>query len=107
MRSLHTKDAVWVHSAGRIFRVSTAKKSRSRGENETTELEAPFSCKVLKVSVTAGQTVKKGEPIVVVEAMKMEYTYYSPRDGKIDALLVQIGQILQAGQRFVSWSDQK
>lgn len=39
--------------------------------------------KVLDVKAKAGQDVKKGDPLVVMEAMKMEHTLTAPRDGKV------------------------
>ena len=68
---------------------------------------APFSCKVLKIHASAGKEVRAGAPVVVVEAMKMEYSYASPRDGVIAEILVNEGQIVQAGAHFVRWKDNK
>ena len=39
--------------------------------------------KVLEVKIAAGQDVKRGDALVVLEAMKMEHTLTAPRDGKI------------------------
>ena len=47
------------------------------------DIRAPMPGKVLEVKATVGQDVKKGDPMVVLEAMKMEHTLTAPRDGKI------------------------
>jgi 3-methylcrotonyl-CoA carboxylase alpha subunit len=46
-------------------------------------VRAPMPGKVLEVKVTTGQDVKRGDALVVLEAMKMEHTLTAPRDGKV------------------------
>jgi 3-methylcrotonyl-CoA carboxylase alpha subunit len=107
-RSQKVRDKLWVQWNGRLYEMP-ADLRRSRGNaagaDETRELRAPFSCKVLKLSVRAGQSVKKGDPVVVVEAMKMEYSYASPRDGRIAKVLVREGEVVQTGTAFVAWEE--
>ena len=100
-------DKIWTQWQGRLYSVpADLKKARAiaHGE-EAQELVAPFSCKVLKLHVKSGQSVKKGDPIVVVEAMKMEYAYASPKDGVIERALVNEGEIVQSGAPFVAWKE--
>jgi len=47
------------------------------------DIRAPMPGKVLEVKAKAGQAVKRGEPLVVLEAMKMEHTLGAPRDGVV------------------------
>ena len=47
------------------------------------DIRAPMPGKILDVKAKAGGAVKKGDPLVVMEAMKMEHTLTAPRDGKI------------------------
>ncbi|MDP3738994.1 MAG: biotin carboxylase N-terminal domain-containing protein [Hyphomonadaceae bacterium] len=47
------------------------------------DIRSPMPGKVLEVKAVAGREVRKGEPLVVMEAMKMEHTLIAPRDGKI------------------------
>ncbi len=54
---------------------------------EGEKIECPMPGTIIKVSVSEGQEVKKGEVLFVLEAMKMENEIMSPRDGKI----VQVG----------------
>jgi 3-methylcrotonyl-CoA carboxylase alpha subunit len=105
VKQLRLKDRIWVHWQGRLYSLPLElRKARSRDEEEE-ELVAPFSCKILKVNVRPGQTLKKGEPVVVVEAMKMEYSYASPRDGVVDEVCVQEGQVVPGGTKFVRWRE--
>ena len=107
MKTLKIKDKLWVQFRGRIYALSAkAKKPGSTtDEAPVDELVAPFSCKVLKVLVESGQKVSKGDPVITVEAMKMEYSYASPRDGVIQKVLVTPGSVVQEGTRFVDWSQ--
>jgi pyruvate carboxylase subunit B len=52
---------------------------------------------VLKVPVNRGAEVKKGETLVVLEAMKMENPIHSPRDGKVSEIYVNTGDVVQNG----------
>lgn len=106
-RAQKVRDRIWVQWHGRIYNIpADLKKAQSaaRGE-EAQELIAPFSCKVLKIHVREGQAVKKGDPVVVVEAMKMEYSYASPRDGVVSKVIAKEGEIFQSGSHFVAWKD--
>jgi acetyl/propionyl-CoA carboxylase alpha subunit len=47
------------------------------------DIRAPMPGKLLEVKAVNGAEVKKGDPLVVMEAMKMEHTLAAPRDGKI------------------------
>jgi 3-methylcrotonyl-CoA carboxylase alpha subunit len=47
------------------------------------DIRAPMPGKILEVLAVAGQAVKKGDPLVVMEAMKMEHTLSAPRDGVV------------------------
>lgn len=67
------------------------------------ELIAQFPGKVRKILVTVGTAVKEGEPLLLVEAMKMEFTVKSPTDGKVTRLLVQEGQQIGPGDRFLDF----
>ena len=52
---------------------------------------APMPCKILRVEVKSGDSVKKDDALVVIESMKMETTIRSPQDGSISRLVHQEG----------------
>lgn len=98
------KDKLWVHSEGRTYQLpaSLSKHSNSSASN-TQELIAPFPCKILKIFVAAGDEVAIDQAVITVEAMKMEYTYVSPRKGEIAMVNVKVGQVVPEGTSFVNW----
>lgn len=62
------------------------------------ELRAPISGRIIEVLVKAGDDIKKGQQIVVLEAMKMQNHIYSPTTAKISELRVKEGQTVKTGE---------
>ncbi|MES2934769.1 MAG: acetyl/propionyl/methylcrotonyl-CoA carboxylase subunit alpha [Pseudomonadota bacterium] len=60
-------------------------------------LTAPMSGKVVALLVKPGQAVKKGAPLVTIEAMKMEHTVTAPHDGVVEQLLYACGDQVSDG----------
>ena len=62
-------------------------------------LTAPMPGKVVAFFAQAGDAVRKGQPLAVMEAMKMEHTLSAPRDGVVEALLYAVGdQVAEGGE---------
>jgi 3-methylcrotonyl-CoA carboxylase alpha subunit len=60
--------------------------------------------KVLKVLVAEGQTVEQGDPLIVLEAMKMETTLYAESAAVVAKICVVAGQMVDHGARLVELS---
>ena len=60
---------------------------------------------VAKVFVKAGQTVKKGDSLVTVEAMKMEHLIKAARDGKIKSVNCAEGKFVEANSVLISYEE--
>ncbi len=80
--------------------VATVRGGSSAGSGDA-DLVAQFPGKVRKVMVKEGQQVAEGEPLVMVEAMKMEFSVKAPMAARVKKLLVKEGQQLSPGDRFV------
>ena len=65
-------------------------------------IKAPMPGKVLAVHVKAGDSVTKGQALVVLEAMKMEHALAAPRDGVIGELTVEAGGQVAEGDVLVA-----
>ena len=60
-------------------------------------ITAPMPGNILAVNVQAGDTVKKGQVLMVLEAMKMENEIMCPRDGKVVSVAVTKGAAVESG----------
>jgi 3-methylcrotonyl-CoA carboxylase alpha subunit len=75
------------------------------GEHEVEggTLTAPMPGKVVAVMVALGEEVKKGAPLMILEAMKMEHTINAPSDGRIDGLLFPVGALVGEGAQLFAF----
>ena len=64
-------------------------------------VKAPMPGNILKVNVSAGQTVKEGQVLLVLEAMKMENEIMAPKTGTVAQVLVQKGSTVSTGDTMV------
>jgi biotin carboxyl carrier protein len=76
--------------------------SGAAGGQGAGELRASMPGKVVKVLCKAGDTIKPGQGLLVIEAMKMENELRAPGAGKITEVLVREGQTVEGGQLLVS-----
>jgi acetyl/propionyl-CoA carboxylase alpha subunit len=100
-RTFHcVRDGAVIHVAweGVVYRVEEQPEGARAGHRrEKGGLEATMPGKVIAVKAAAGQVVKKGDEIVVVEAMKMENALRAPRDGSVKAVHVKVGVMVGPG----------
>lgn len=64
-------------------------------------MEAPMPGIVTKVMVVVGDDVTRGQPLVALEAMKMEHLIRAPREGRVKKIAASPGQMVQAGAELV------
>jgi len=61
------------------------------------QIKAGAAGKVFKIEASVGQAVKKGDAVVIVEAMKMEIPVVAPQDGTVASIDVAVGDSVEAG----------
>lgn len=61
------------------------------------KVEAGAAGKVFKVEASVGQSVKKGDAVVIIEAMKMEIPVVAPEDGTVASIDCAVGDPIEAG----------
>lgn len=64
-------------------------------------ITSPLPGTILKIEVSMGQSVKRGDRLMVLEAMKMENDILSDRDGKVSAIQVSQGASVREGQTLI------
>jgi pyruvate carboxylase len=82
----------------RVAHAGAAKTAERPKADETSpdQVGAPMPGMVVRIQVQAGQAVRKGEPLLALEAMKMETVIGAPRDGRIKTVLVAPGTTVNA-----------
>jgi len=92
---------VWID--GERHLVEQERTGRSgHGSNESDDaLVAPMPAKVVRITVSKGDTVEDGQTLVVLESMKMELGVTAPRAGKVQKIGAEVGAIVPAGAVLV------
>jgi len=83
-----------------LDRESTGRR-RAAGAAPTGSLEAPMPGVVTKVMVVVGDEVTKGQPLLAIEAMKMEHQIRAPRAGRVKSVSASPGLMVQSGAVLV------
>ncbi len=81
--------------------VESAVTARKADADVIGEVGATLSGSVVKLLVEKGSSVKKGEPVIVTEAMKMETTITAPTDGIVSEIHVKAGQRIESGDLLI------
>ena len=78
------------------------KATAPAGAQGAVKVNAPMPGKILKVNAAAGAAVKKGDVLVVLEAMKMENEICAPQDGTVATVECSVGDSVETGKVLVS-----
>jgi 3-methylcrotonyl-CoA carboxylase alpha subunit len=68
-------------------------------------LSAPMPGRVVQLLVAAGDTVRQGQPLMVIEAMKMEHTIAAPRDGAVETVRYAVGDLVEEGAELIAMAE--
>jgi biotin carboxyl carrier protein len=83
-------------------------KSATAGKSGKEVIESHMPGLIVKINVESGQSVRKGDGLLVIEAMKMENEIRAPQDGIIEKIIVKEGQEVKGGQPLcVLWSTEE
>src|SRR5262245_19829867 len=96
------RDELYVHSSlgSRVIKRPT-RHPAPQASSEQGSANSPMPGKVLKILVEVGQKVLAGDPLIILEAMKMEHTMRAVVDGVVEAVLVGQGEVIAPGQVLV------
>lgn len=75
---------------------------KSSGAQGGVTITASVPGKVFKIETSVGQTVKAGDNIVILEAMKMEIPVVAPQDGTVASIDVAVGDAVESGDTLAS-----
>lgn len=72
------------------------------GAEGSVKIVAPMPGKILAINTNAGQSVKKGDVVMILEAMKMENEITAPEDGTVAGINVAVGDSVESGDTLAS-----
>ena len=101
----HESQLLAVHQDGRkLFTRLDPLAYEQSEEVSDFRLSAPMPGNVIRVLVKAGDEVSSGQPLLVMEAMKMEHTIVAPANGIVEEVLFQPGDLVQNDAKLVEFS---
>src|SRR5690606_18568929 len=92
--------------AGHIWHETIQRSGLAAGgsaERNSEDIVAPVPGKVTQCKIAAGVNVAAGEPLLILESMKMEFEVKAPKSGTIAKLLVKPGDQVSAGKKLADW----
>jgi acetyl/propionyl-CoA carboxylase alpha subunit len=99
---LTDEDEIVVFEAGEAFVFAAHPPAADDlGAATDGQVRSPMPGKVTQLSVKAGQAVTKGQPLLTLEAMKMEHALNAPFDGKVEEVAVALGAQVSEGALLV------
>ena len=101
----HESQLLAVHQDGRTLFTRLDPLAYEQSEEVSDfRLSAPMPGNVIRVLVKAGDEVSSGQPLLVMEAMKMEHTIVAPANGIVEEVLFQPGDLVQNDAKLVEFS---
>jgi 3-methylcrotonyl-CoA carboxylase alpha subunit len=106
-RAIRQGDSFYLQWGGDLHRIDSYDPSAAAEASHSHQggLLAPMNGSIVRVLVTAGQTVEAGTQLVVLEAMKMEHSIRAPKAGVIKALYCQEGEMVSEGSALVALEE--
>lgn len=103
---LSARGQLWVHLNGETFVYDPPRRGGRRGgragaAKNPGEIVAPMPGKIIKIMVKPGESVSTNQVILVMEAMKMEYTLKAQADGVVNSVSCEPGQQVVLSQLLV------
>lgn len=98
----------WVTVNGKTLLLVKSSGVRPRGSahyHAAGDLTAPMPGQVRAVNVSEGETIKRGQTLLLLEAMKMEIRVQAPQDGVVKRLFVRQGQSVERDQVLIEIVD--
>jgi acetyl/propionyl-CoA carboxylase alpha subunit len=92
---------IWINGEVYHFEFSEKKQENQIPLAKTNQLEAPMPGRILKILVKERQPFQEGEPLVVMESMKMEMTLSAPYSGKIKKIRCEEGKLVEMGEVLI------
>ena len=99
-------DHLIIFATGHTYRLQRLSDTGHSGEEEASgNLTSPMPGTVIEVMASEGQQVKKGDALLVLEAMKIEHIIAAPHDGTVQSLHYRVGDMVEEGVELLAFQD--
>lgn len=103
------KGVLWFHYEGETYQYEPESQLSKSGAgakvDDPTQIVAPMPGKIIKIFVSEGDSVKQGETVVSMEAMKMEYNLKATQDMKVKSVLCEEQASVGLGEKLVELEE--
>ena len=90
---------------GEVYIVNEVEKGSKSSDRSAGGLSAPMPGTILEVMVKEGQRVREGQPLMTMEAMKMEHRILAPKSGEVTSINFNQGDRVDMGATLVELGD--
>ena len=98
-------DTRWVFVDGRAYELTEARQAARGRSGHQGSLSAPMPATVRRVLVKEGDTVKRGDSLIILEAMKMELPVRAASAGVVQSVRCREGELVQPGLALIEIKD--
>ena len=100
-----SNDTIWLLWEGRHYsaRINPPKDAITKHKTDSAQLFSPMPGIIRQIFVSDKQSVKQGDKLIALEAMKMEHTLTASRDGTIKAIHYKIGDQVEQGKPLIQF----
>jgi 3-methylcrotonyl-CoA carboxylase alpha subunit len=105
----HFENTISLYRANGVFNFTLILPDCGQNNDDDNHggLTAPMNGTMVSVLVKAGDVVSKDQPLVIMEAMKMEHTIKAPSNGTIDEVFFAAGDMVDGGAELLAFSEQE
>jgi 3-methylcrotonyl-CoA carboxylase alpha subunit len=96
---------LWVYDADGESQLQFKVNDYNQQDEQQGSLKAPMNGTIIQVDAATGQTVKAGDTLMIMEAMKMEHAIKAPEDGTIKEISFGIGDLVAEGAMLIKMED--
>jgi len=100
-RVIKHENKLWVYDADGESQLMFNTKDYNQQDEKQGSLKAPMNGTIIQVDTQAGQSVKAGDILMIMEAMKMEHTIKAPEDGTIKEIGFSVGDLVDEGALLI------
>ena len=99
------EDHISLFRNGQVIRVEKELFGANTALSSSDSLTAPMPGKIIAVKAKAGDSIKAGDPLIIMEAMKMEMTLEAPRDGVVAEVTAEVDALVADGEILLSLEE--